>query len=391
MLRGGIAYERMTLAWLDDVLATLHRLGGLTARAPPTRLRTSAPHTTSEGDHHGRPAAVQPAHLRPRALRRRDPPAAARHHRLVRGPRQAGARRRLPRPRLATPTSSTSPRRRGCSRPSSPRPPTPTATRTSAGTPRATPRSARSSASTGSTTGTPGRSPSSASARSGRATTPGRQATRAAELLDAGEVMAFGLSEREHGADIYTTDMLLTPATATGRHLPGHRREVLHRQRQRRRAWCRCSAAAPTSRAPTATSSSPPTAATRNYHLVDNVVHDADVRQHVPAGGLPGARGGHPAHRRGRLRRRAQHRQRRQVQPVHRLDRHVRARVLRGDHPRAQPHPLRQPGHRLPARARELRRRLRPAGRDEAVQRPRRRLLPQRRASTTGATCCSTR
>ncbi|MBT2526565.1 PadR family transcriptional regulator [Streptomyces sp. ISL-99] len=28
VLRGGIAYERMMLAWLDDVLATLHRLGG---------------------------------------------------------------------------------------------------------------------------------------------------------------------------------------------------------------------------------------------------------------------------------------------------------------------------------------------------------------------------
>jgi DNA-binding PadR family transcriptional regulator len=27
VLRGGIEYERMTLAWLDDVLATLHRLG----------------------------------------------------------------------------------------------------------------------------------------------------------------------------------------------------------------------------------------------------------------------------------------------------------------------------------------------------------------------------
>ncbi|MEY2227769.1 MULTISPECIES: PadR family transcriptional regulator [Streptomyces] len=28
VLRGGIAFERMTIAWLDDVLATLHRLGG---------------------------------------------------------------------------------------------------------------------------------------------------------------------------------------------------------------------------------------------------------------------------------------------------------------------------------------------------------------------------
>ncbi|MCV7056411.1 acyl-CoA dehydrogenase family protein [Mycolicibacterium gilvum] len=36
---------------------------------------------------------------------------------------------------------------------------------------------------------------------------------RAAAQLEAGEVMAFGLSERAHGADIYNTDMLLTPAS----------------------------------------------------------------------------------------------------------------------------------------------------------------------------------
>ncbi|MBB3748085.1 acyl-CoA dehydrogenase [Mycolicibacterium sp. BK634] len=35
---------------------------------------------------------------------------------------------------------------------------------------------------------------------------------RAAEQLEAGGVMAFALSEREHGADIYNTDMILTPA-----------------------------------------------------------------------------------------------------------------------------------------------------------------------------------
>lgn len=35
--------------------------------------------------------------------------------------------------------------------------------------------------------------------------------TRAAELLSRGEVFAFGLSERAHGADIYSTDMLLEP------------------------------------------------------------------------------------------------------------------------------------------------------------------------------------
>jgi alkylation response protein AidB-like acyl-CoA dehydrogenase len=35
---------------------------------------------------------------------------------------------------------------------------------------------------------------------------------RAADLLDEGAIFAFGLSEREHGADIYSTDMVLTPA-----------------------------------------------------------------------------------------------------------------------------------------------------------------------------------
>src|SRR6476620_3303133 len=34
---------------------------------------------------------------------------------------------------------------------------------------------------------------------------------KAAEQLEAGGLFAFGLSEREHGADIYTTDMVLTP------------------------------------------------------------------------------------------------------------------------------------------------------------------------------------
>ncbi len=38
---------------------------------------------------------------------------------------------------------------------------------------------------------------------------------RAAELLDDGEVFAFGLSEREHGADLYATEMTLT-ATGDG-------------------------------------------------------------------------------------------------------------------------------------------------------------------------------
>jgi acyl-CoA dehydrogenase len=39
---------------------------------------------------------------------------------------------------------------------------------------------------------------------------------RAAGLLDEGSIFAFGLSEREHGADIYSTDMILTPAEGGG-------------------------------------------------------------------------------------------------------------------------------------------------------------------------------
>ena len=50
-----------------------------------------------------------------------------------------------------------------------------------------------------------------------------------------------------------------------------------------------------------------------------------------------------------------------------------------------------QPGDRLPARAADAHRRLRAAARDEAVRRARDRLLPQRRAPRTGATCSSTR
>lgn len=36
---------------------------------------------------------------------------------------------------------------------------------------------------------------------------------KAAALLDSGEIFAFGLSEQDHGADVYSTDMVLTPNT----------------------------------------------------------------------------------------------------------------------------------------------------------------------------------
>ena len=39
---------------------------------------------------------------------------------------------------------------------------------------------------------------------------------RAAKALEAGEIFAFGLSERDHGADVYSTDMVLTPQPGGG-------------------------------------------------------------------------------------------------------------------------------------------------------------------------------
>ena len=260
--------------------------------------------------------------------------------------------------------------------------------RTSAGTPRASARSTRSSPSTGSATGTRGRSRSSGSARSGRATTRPR-AARAAELLEDGRDLRVrplraGARRRHlldrHGPHARTataasapTAASTTSATATWP------------------AWCRSSAAAPTSRAPTATSSSPPTAGHPAYQLVKNVVNSQMYVSEFRLDDYPVARRGRPAHRPGRVRRRAEHGQRRQVQPRLRLDRHLRARLLRGDHARRRPRPLRQAGHRLPARAPGAHRRLRAPGRDEAVRRPGDRLLPLARAPTTAATCSSTR
>ena len=34
---------------------------------------------------------------------------------------------------------------------------------------------------------------------------------KAARALEDGGIFAFGLSEREHGADVYSTEMTLTP------------------------------------------------------------------------------------------------------------------------------------------------------------------------------------
>ena len=80
---------------------------------------------------------------------------------------------------------------------------------------------------------------------------------RAARALEDGGIFAFGLSEKTHGADIYSTDMVLTPRR--GR-LARERAQVLHRQRQRGRHRLDLR---PLRRTATSTCSSPPTRATR--------------------------------------------------------------------------------------------------------------------------------
>lgn len=82
----------------------------------------------------------------------------------------------------------------------------------------------------------------------------------AAELLSQGEVFAFGLSEKAHGADIYSTDMLLAPDGGGGFLATGSKYYIGNGNAA---GSSPSSGAGRTSKARTATSSSRRTAATR--------------------------------------------------------------------------------------------------------------------------------
>ena len=154
---------------------------------------------------------------------------------------------------------------------------------------------------------------------------------RAAEALEQGGIFAFGLSEKEHGADVYSTDMVLTPEgdgtyTANGRKYyigNGNKAAIVstfgkladsdeyvffgadsqHENYTSSRTSC----------------------ASQNYvsefELDDYPVTEADII----AQGRP------------RLEQRAQHGEHRQVQPRLGVDRHVHPRALRSDPPRREP------------------------------------------------------
>ena len=106
-----------------------------------------------------------------------------------------------------------------------------------------------------------------------------------------------------------------------GGRLPRRRRQVLHRERQHRRRRCRCSGGSTAIKAPISMCSSTRTQSTRTSSSSRTLSPAQIVCRRVSAQRLPGARRGHPAHRRRGVLGRAQHRQHRQVQFVLRRDR----------------------------------------------------------------------
>ena len=192
---------------------------------------------------------------------------------------------------------------------------------------------------------------------------------RTAELLREGGIFAFGLSEKEHGADLYSTEMSLAPR-GDGKYLANGRKYYIGNANQ----------AAMVSTFGKFTDSG-------DYVFFAVGDSQREVRGREERGQLPELRGRVRAHRIShhrrrdphhgarRLGRRPQHRQRRQVQPRLGVDRHLHPRLLRGHRPRRFPaRPLRQARHGFPHVKPALRRRLHAPGRHEALRPARRRL-----------------
>jgi acyl-CoA dehydrogenase len=206
----------------------------------------------------------------------------------------------------------------------------------------------------------------------------------AAKLLEDGAVFAFGLSEKEHGADLYSSEMTLH-ATGDGTYRANGSKYYIGNGNEA---------------ALVSTFGKMPIPGEYCFFAVDRSTRlragqergaQPELRVRVRLRGLPGHRGrGHPVPRRRGVGRRAQHRQHRQVQPRLGLDRHLHPRLLRGHPPCRPPPPLRHGGHRLPPR---------PALFTDAYARLVAMKLVALRAAdymrsatpTTGGTCCTTR
>ncbi len=135
--------------------------------------------------------------------------------------------------------------------------------------------------------------------------------SQAAQWLDDGAVFAFGLSEREHGADIYTTDMVLTPDGGGGFRATGGKYYIGNANVARMvSVFGRRSDAAWPGRVCVLRGGQP----ARELPADEEHRPGADVRGRVPSGELPGSRAGCAAHWAIRLRCCAELGERRQVQ-----------------------------------------------------------------------------
>ena len=117
---------------------------------------------------------------------------------------------------------------------------------------------------------------------------------------------------------------------AARRHVPRERREVLHRQRQPGGAGVDVRQAGGQRRVRVLRRR----LAAREVRVPEEHRQQPVVGGELRAARLPDHARRHPRARPGRLGRGAQHRQRRQVQPRLGVDRHLHARLLRGDPPR---------------------------------------------------------
>ena len=151
---------------------------------------------------------------------------------------------------------------------------------------------------------------------------------RTARALEDGGIFAFGLSEKAHGADIYSTDMTLTPV-GEGRYLANGRKYYIGNGNEAAivSTFGKLGGRGTGSGDYVFFAADP---RHERYELVQNVVASQNFVSEFALHDYPVSEADILHQGPGRLGRRAQHRQHRQVQPRLGVDRHLHARPLRG-------------------------------------------------------------
>jgi hypothetical protein len=146
---------------------------------------------------------------------------------------------------------------------------------------------------------------------------------KAKRLLDEGNIFAFGLSEKEHGADIYSSDMIVTKladgtySATGGKYYIGNANKAAMVSTFGKMADTGADTSSSSQIRSTRSTSSSRTRSTARTTWPSTACTDYPLHRRRRA-----------APWRRRLERRAQHRQRRQVQPGLGLHRHLHPRVL---------------------------------------------------------------